>query len=602
MGFGLPDAASPYDEIQPQLPDPRQQQAEMLARQQEAINAQKAQAEARKGDLDMSEHMVHLLDPNIPKPARQFLYKEPSSRLGVDPKGDTSKNVGQMLLGLDPEAMEGIRRNFASKIETAKPGEITQMMKGILTGDMSGLDLIKIASKPTNVPGTVTGEPPAPGGPAAPAAAPEQPVMRRRLKEIGETHPLYQTADPGLVSALGYDPRNPVRNDDLIKQGYTGPIDAKDQRELTKKINETTAGAIDVMANASRAHQLFRGRPEVLGVVGAAARTVDQVIDQMKGAVQAVGGDMGSAGPGDEGLKTQAKNVAKYISDKYKAAGIEQTAVDSSRLQSAVLDMAYSSATARGIPGNRITNAILSQQLKQLGHGQSVAQFEATLADTVARATERVQRQISNDTGIQGFKLNLKNTSMNDLDVITKSPEMIPGGLKESLIGEIQSRLDVAAGKAQPSPGKPILRSSPTLEQEQSDVAKEEATRQRRLTFAEQRDQEKLQLERDRDLRATRAEISKLEAEKNRDEKEERRYQLALRKEERLAAHQRASDIGKAFAKLGEALGHSSSHQISAGGGGGGGDQDAGAFRIAPAPRRKGPEPVDAARYQPKAR
>jgi hypothetical protein len=66
-----------------------------------------------------------------------------------------------------------------------------------------------------------------------------------------------------------------------------------------------------------------------------------------------------------------------------------------------------------------------------------------------------------------------------------------------------------------------------------------------------------------------------------------------------LENQQKKDKIGEAFVKLGQMIGHGSTHQISAGsGGGGGGDQDAGAFRIAPPPRRQAPQPVDASRYQ----
>jgi len=630
-----PEGFAASQEPQARLPQPPEQvplspQAADVAQQyqanQEDFKRRQADIESRKQDLKLAERMSYMMDPNVPKPARKFLYEELSRTSGVDPKGETSKSVGTMLLGLDPEALEGLNRNFAAKLKDAKPGEIKQLIQSVLTGQMSGMELLKVAqagpAAPSAAPqaGAVVPPTPPPGAAPAPSAVPsamppsvvpaevKQPppitakgeeIKRRRLKEVGETPAPYGVVEPGLLKALGLDYSKPVRVDDLGKMGYAIPQDAKEQRELAKEMDQIAAGTVDVAVNAARVHQLFAGKPEVLGAVGAAARGVDQAMDQIKAIAQLAGVDMSKTpGPGESGLKATAGWAASNIAQLYKKSGIEQTAVDSAKLQGAILDMAYSMAVARGIPGNRLTNAIIAQHLNTLGHSQSVAQFEATLADATARATERSARQMASRVGGQDWQPNFGFASTNDLEVMAAGAGMLPPGIRQNVAQEVQKRLDVAQGKPA-TLGKPVTRQSPTFEEEQADVGKEEATRQRRLEFAEDREKERLTMERERDSRADRAETRAEERAREQTEHTKFMENMALRREARLESQQKKDKIGEAFVKLGQMIGHGSTHQISMGsGGGGGGDQDAGAFRIAPPPRRQAPQPVDASRYQ----
>ena len=590
---------------EPQLP--QSPQADEVARiwkqNQEELAQKQAQLQTRQEDHTLAERMAKLMDPNVPKPARKFLYEELSRASGVDPKGETSRSVGAMLLALDPEALEGLNRNFAGKLADAKPGEIKQLIQSVLTGKMSGMELLKVAGPPATAPAAPAGA----AVTAPPAAAPTPPadadVKRRRMQTIGETPAPYAIVEPSLVRALGFDHTKPIRAQDLAKEGYTIPQTPKEMMELAKEINAVTAGTIDVSVNAARVHQLFAGKPEVLGVVGAAARTIDQAMDQIKGVAQSAGVDLDKTpGPGEKGVKALAVGVASKIQGLYKATGIEQTAVESARLQGAVLDMAYSMAVARGIPGNRLTNAIIAQHLNTIGQSQSVKQFEGVLRDAVARATDRSAGQMAERVGNPDWKPNLSATSTENLSIMSMAGNMLPSAFRKNVIEETQRRLDVAEGKTPYSIGKPITRSSPTLEEEQADVAKEESTRQRRLEFAEGREKERLEMERKRDTRAAKAETR---AEKAAREKEEHtRFQenMAIRREARLEAQTKKDTIGAAFVKLGQMIGASGKSLSLPSGASGGGDQDAGAFRIAPPPRRAPPSPVDASRYQRKAK
>lgn len=619
--FSFEENQGPHKAFPARLPQPPEQVpqspqaaevAQIWQQNQEELKRRQAEAETRKQDLMLAERMATLMNPNVPKPARKFIYDELSKSSGVDPKGDTSKSVGTMLLALDPEALEGLNRNFAAKLKDAKPGEIKQLIQSVLTGKMSGMELLKVAGPPAATPATPAGgagtlsssAPPAP--PAAPLAAPaDTDVKRRRMPQVGETPAPYGIVEPGLVKALGIDYTKPLRVQDLVKEGYTIPFTNKEQQERAKEIGDVTAGMTDVMVNASKVHQLFAGKPETLGAVGAVARTVDQAMDQIKAVTQMAGIDISKTpGPGEKGLKSTANWAAANIAQLYKNSGIEQTAIDSARLEGAVLDMAYSMAVARGIPGNRLTNAIIAQHLNTLGRSQSVAQFEGALSDAVARATDRSAGRISEMVGgPANWTPNLASASNDALEVITASPKMLPEGLRKTVTDEIQKRLDVASGKASKDFGRPIQRSSPTMEEEQADVGKEEAARQRRLEFAEGREKDRLKMDKDRDERAARAETRAEKAAREKEEHTRFMENMALRREARLEAARKKDTIGAAFLKLGEMIGRSSSGQISAGsGGGGGGDQDASAFRIAQAQRRHAPQPVDASRYQRKAK
>ena len=625
------------------LPQPPQQvplspQAADVAKQyqqnQEEFKSRQAEIEVRKQDMVLAERMTKLMDPRVPKPARQFLYDELSRASGVDPKGETSRSVGKMLLGLDPEALEGLNRNFAAKLKDAKPGEIKQLIQSVLTGQMSGMELLKVAQAgPAAQPaapqaGAAVPPSPPPGAAPAPPAVPSTPsamppsvvppevkqpppitamgeeVKRRRVPHIGETPPAYGIVEAGLVKALGLDYTKPVRVNDLTKMGYAVPQDPKEQRELAKEMDQIAAGTVDVAVNAARVHQLFAGKPEVLGVVGAAARTIDQAVDQIKGLAQVAGLDPKERERqvGDSGLKATAQWAAANVAQLYKKSGIEQTAVDSAKLQGAILDMAYSMAVARGIPGNRLTNAIIAQHLNTLGHSQSVAQFEATLADATARATERSARQMASRVGGSDWQPNFGFASTNDLEVMASAAGMLPVGVRQNVAAEVQRRLDVAQGKPASS-GKPVQRSSPTLEEEQTYEAKKEAQVERRQTFAEDREKERLKMEKERDQRAARGETRAEERAKEQTAHTRFMEDMAIRREARLENQQKKDKIGEAFVKLGQMIGHGSTHQISMGSGGGGGaDQDAGAFRIAPPPKRHAPQPVDSEKFQRKAK
>lgn len=610
---------SPYPEDeeyalpQPQLPvDPaanmaalRQEQASALAQHQQAatdLQQRQAQWGEREADVQLSDRLLKVMDPRVPKPARDFLFRELSQTLGIDPAGQRSKDIGKMLTSLAPDELETLQQSFVDRMASAKPGELTKMMRGLLSGQTDANAFIGEIMKTSAVQAAGAAGQPGEGDEAERPQTAQAPGSRRdevetivegmgdrrRLPTPGETEPRFQPADPGLVQALGLNPKTRYRNDDLINEGYNVPIDPKAQRDLAQEIKTSASTGIDVSLAAARAHALFKGRPEVLGVVGATARTVDQVLDQIKGAVQVVGGDLSSAGPSDSGIKAMAKNLAGQISSMYKSSGIPQTAVDSARLQGAIIDMAYSMAIARGIPGNRLTNAIIAQHMNTLGHSQSVEQFEATLADTVRRVSEKTPNLISSRIGRRDVTPDLGFVSDDDIKALAMA-DTTPPNLKQQLLKEVKLR---KAGSESETRGKDINRAGPTLEEEDTSRRKEEELRQRRLQDRETREQDDALLRKQADLRADqdqslREDRFEYQVRKDRYDRDER---LRLEKDKR--ALERRKMIGEAFEELGKAIGRagSVSGSISAGGGSQGAGQDVGAFRIAPPPNRRMPQ------------
>src|SRR4249920_812846 len=146
-----------------QMMQPEVDPIQAYKQSQEQFGVAQQMAQARQQDLDLSGRMIKLLDPQVPKPAREFLYKELSRSMGADPKGQTSAEIGKMLLSMDPGSLDNLRRNFAEQLPNAKPGEINAKIQAILQGKVSGMQLMDLAAAKGPA------QPPAEGG--APAGA-----------------------------------------------------------------------------------------------------------------------------------------------------------------------------------------------------------------------------------------------------------------------------------------------------------------------------------------------------------------------------------------------------------------------------------------------
>lgn len=595
------DSYAPDDILQgpeaqvPQMPqvqgaqDPQrffqEQQAKAAELQQKA-----ADNKAQQEDLMLGQRLVKLFDPNVPKPARDFLYKEMSRQMGVDPKGGHSQELGKMLLGLDPESMDSLRRNFAEKIPNAKPGEITGLIKGIMTGKVDGMALVQLASSPGG--GQAEGGQDTTGGEGGPEPLPAAGGPdTRRLPTVGETPPEFQRVNPQLQHALGFNPAQRARTDDLLNEGYAIPTDPKEQQKLATEIQAGTAATQGLVTKAARLNALFAGKPEVLGTVGQVTRYIDSGIEQAKGALRAAG-IMDDTNPDD--LRKVARGILSRVEGAEKGTKIKRTAEEAALVESAMVDMAYSMATARGIPGNRLTNAMISQHLGELGKSGSPDQFQAVLADTVKRSIEQHDRTTSSKVG-KAVPADLRGVSDADILTMAQNQAVLPKSYLERIKAEVQSRREGKSG--QPNE---VKRQSPTIEEEDATRRADAETARRRATREEEGKTQARRIQQQQEDRAARTEIRQESREERMTRAQEAATDLALRKEQRAEEKDRRARITLAFSELAKAIaGGRTSISGGGGGDGGGGGQNAEAFRITPGQtKRQAPQPVDAARFQ----
>lgn len=107
----------------------------MLGRFMQSQRAELAGVEGSQQGLLLGQRLLQVLDPRLPKPARQFLYRELVSSVGIDPKGDRAKQLGQMLTSLDPQSLEGIRRGITEQI-TSNPSGVPDLVRGVVSGQV----------------------------------------------------------------------------------------------------------------------------------------------------------------------------------------------------------------------------------------------------------------------------------------------------------------------------------------------------------------------------------------------------------------------------------------------------------------------------------
>lgn len=622
----------PLDAAQ-QEPNPFQDMQARQAEQARALqqhmafaqNLQQRQdtVQTRMGDNQIADRLSKVLDSNIPKPARDFLYRELSAHLGIDPKSERSQQVGKLLTALEPDALMGLRRQVVQAATSGDPGQLTQLATGILKGDVDGNSLVGMISQAQRqgqealaqqgqtpeggedeetpfqfssdqgrmgLGGEPNAErvPTASTGPYVPPAPVERPtgdITTRRLPTQGETASRYQEVDPGLLRALGLDPRERYRIDDLARNGISVPPKIEDQNKLATEINTSNSEYVTQTVEAARLHGLFSGKPENLGFVGGVARTIESTIEQIKGAARLAGFNV-EIDPENPALRGTLKKALDTYDSIF--GRVQRTAEESAQIEGALISMAYQMARSRGV--DRITNMQISQQLAELGRASSPDQFRAALADANRRALESHTRNLQTRTG-RGQPPPLTDVSDEDIRIMARNRAVLPAQMIDSVEREIVRRRDatgpINSGPAKadpnanpdipgPSRGERIPRQSPTLEEEERGQERTRQRQERRAQLTEQRESEALELARRRDRRAEEA-GDRAEARLDRQERDARRKEIAA-----------------AFANIGRALAGRSAGSIGAGGGGGGGDQDAGAFKIAPGPQRRAPAPVQA--------
>ena len=115
----------------------RFQQTQALAAHKDyrdKLQATQQQVNTRQDDLRVANNMLIATDPAVDKSVRKFMLRGLSEAVGVDPKGDYSKRMQEMVLSMNPESLEAMRSTFGDDIRTSGPGEIQQKLKGLFDG------------------------------------------------------------------------------------------------------------------------------------------------------------------------------------------------------------------------------------------------------------------------------------------------------------------------------------------------------------------------------------------------------------------------------------------------------------------------------------
>lgn len=636
-------AGSPYGDLSkdPSRPGVEQysqqqkaQQAVLMQHKQfaQALQQKQADVQMRQGDLTIAQRLMRALDPSIPKPARQFLMVELAKYLGIDPKSENFKGVSGMIQALDPDSLQLLRTMFSRQVEGSQPGQVIDMARGIMSGqvpmddiigELQGMDIQGGAGQDTMAGGSGDDKVAQPGpsgsGPGAVRSFEGQRTIPDGAKQ----------ASPQLVKALGLDSRQPFRNDDLMQQGYSIPFDAKDQEKLAQEINVQSTNVSSTIRESGRLLGLFRNRPEVLGPVGDFVRRFQSTVRQVQGALTVLNpAFQDQSNPYDKQVKGAAQEAGKNLARLYGYS--KRTAEDAARVEAAVLGLAYRMAGAQNIPGNRLTNGIIEQQLRQIGASSSPEQFEAVLKDTLDGTLRTFDEGVRRQLGVSGNKILAQQLTDQDIVEFAQAGGSLPQEFATALRDEAVARRD---GTKQTGPQP----ASPTIQEEQQTLGSLETERKQREL--DKFDQER-QLAADRDKRAASAEQRAESREERmtaaqersqtlaedrftydkemtnrRDARAEEAADRAESREERMVKQNEASmglqrekfeydkandqrnleqrqaeKLAEAFRAFGQAIANSVP-SISGGGGGsgGGGQQDVGAFRLTPMPQRQPP-------------
>lgn len=603
---------------------------------QALLGQRQAQAEgiqARSQDLAIADRLLKITDSRLPKAARQFLIKGLTRELGIDPRSETSRDIARLVTSLDPDSLGALRRSVASQSDTAQPGALTEMARGILSGQVPVEQVIT----------SVAAGPPADGrmglgGPTEVAqadttAAPTPGVARYRETT---TPPRLREIAPELSAVLGYDPAQRMRNIDVINRSHPNiPSDYEGQQKLATDISISRQNAVRAISLATRMEQLFRGKPEVLsggpeiGIPGTGTRiplapNIPSIAEGMREYLNQFGrsvwggdvfnrsrpADLNLTPPADapepnERMKFVSREAAKMLAARLPEGVLsnEDAAKTHRVIQQMLYDLAYARAKQKD-PGGRLSNQDIELELRGIGRSASPEVFSRALQNVVDQAVGDYDNLVRNRTGGPPLRggITLEHFNQQDQDVLRISPILSPGsraylGVVEAMddptaqlpprttgdvpVRRVPTETITPAGPRTPIEGQPLppmpgprgVGGIPTIEAEEAAAVGREREDRAAVLAERERAGRRLELAESSEARAARA-------------------------EQRQITEARRVRIQAAFAEIGKALSAGGGGTISAGGAGGGGDQDPAAFRLTPPPQRRAPTPVDASRYQ----
>jgi hypothetical protein len=636
-----------------------------------AIGAQREQqqglVQARARDLNVAGRILQITDSRLNREARGFLFDGLARDLGVDPKTEYTRGMKRVILGLDPDSAGALRSMFTSRLDRAAPGQVSQRARAVINGDIPLQDVIQQASyglreqaaerqagayalfddgeQPSMLGGSTQlaqAEPPlTPRGPSPAAPASELP----RIPAERQMAPRMREIAPELSAVLGLDPRERVRNIDVISQSHpTIPSSFEDQQKMANDIRQARDSTIQTMVLATQLANLVRGRPEALTpgvdvpIVGRIGANIPNIVIQLRDFTRGLGNvfigpetAQPATAPRDwQGLmdrlyargrgetseqaelsarnqflaRQAARNVIEQIPLENRPPSVQDAALLNQRIESLMVPLAFAMAAAKGQTGRTLSDRDVELQLRELGRSASPELFEAALRDVVNRTYDGYQRRMLAMTG--GMVPVDLVVSPNDASTLAGS-ELTPAELRVGLqrrsgqgaVPELGGDPTVRRVPILPTGPEGLQPSAPGGEPPFLPAPSQPppAPPGRRGAAGYPTIEAEEQAARLRDE----AELRRTERAAELRESAEGRAQRAEGRAIRAEAEQRRERIQQAFAAIGAALRGAG----SAGGGslisGGGGDQDAAAFRITPSPQRRPPTPVDAGPFQPQA-
>jgi hypothetical protein len=481
------------------------QQKVLAQHEQFKMGLQKRQQESelKQADLDTGKRLIQMLDTRVPKGGRSFISNQMAGKLGLDPNAQGVKNFNTFVLGLDPQSSMQLRQQLSGAITNAPPGQVTEMTKAIMSGQADVSELLgQVDWQPQ---GGVTGGGASAGTQSNTAAKGDsmpqktaQPFQQGagavQSFEGERTIPAAsQQASPMLVGALGLDSRTRLRNNDLFTNGYRVPMEVKEQEKLAESIITRSTGLSSTISEAANLVDLFKGRPEVLGPVGSGTRLVHNTVRQVEGLFRVIRPGVTVEEPNDE-VKALARRVGGTIASAHK---LDTTAIDAHRIEAMVLGLAYRMAVANDIPGNRLTNGIIQQNLAQLGSSASPEAFEQVLRDTISNTTREFDEHLRRTVGVSGLKVLSSQLTNEDILRMAKSGNMLPVDFATALRDEAVRR------QKGEQPGTGIITpQSPTLQEEEQTLGSMEMQDKTRKI---QKTEQDMELDLSRDQRAQEA-------------------------------------------------------------------------------------------------
>lgn len=661
----------------------------MQERRQQAESMQ-----ARQADLQLGERLLQVLDPRLPKQARQFLFKELSRQIGVDPKGERSKEIGGMLTSLDPQVSEQVRRSISQQIQSAEPGQVTEMTRGILTGQVPVTQLVQSMSmpvaqqegggdaeastdgfsppmrlggpmtRPAGADSAVTpaqapgrpGDSIAPGRGEGPYRMPFQAAPSAGVGTVPAERvvpPLLRQVAPELVSILGIDPTQAYRVIDIYRGGWSRvPSDFDAQQRLATDIRGVQDGIVNMTVMGNQLVDIIRGRPEVLtlgigripvpfsGTWNLELPNPSSVLTQLGSFGNSLAKTFGWEGTR---IDPQSEDGSRVLSQSRELADrvfswspeVQRNANDTAVMQSLLINIAFAMAASKGQTGRFLSDRDVELQLQELGRSADPEQFSNTVSRVIQRAYDQYRVRMRAQTGgdvpvapiaTEDARAVLMNGQVTPRRMIqefggtgqedrsfTRPPPPAPTGGEimsirgqpppaaqghgVSIGGEFETFPGTGTTPPAPAPATGVPSTMPDL---RAPLASDEPLPRRgplsrqSPTVEEEEIASRGRLEEDRAAR-----IAHQANESRRLEIAESGERRAARGEERAIEEMRRRRIQEAFASIAQALRSSAGGGISVGsaGAGAGGDQDAAAFRVAPAPQRRPPTPIDASQF-----